>query len=329
MRVGFAGTPAFAASALAAILDAGFAVPVVLTQPDRPRGRGLHLEASPVKQLAATHGIPVLQPASLKTEGGSAEALAIPVDVLVVAAYGLILPQAVLAWPRHGALNIHASKLPRWRGAAPIQRAIMAGDTVTGVSVMQMDAGLDTGAVVDEVDVAVTPRETAGTLTAKLATAGAIAIVATLERLVRDGVLPSSPQPTDGVTYAAKIARADAAIDWSQPAVVIDRTVRAFDPIPGAHVQWDAETVKVWAAEPVAASAPAPPGTVLAIHGDGVDVACGEGALRLHRVQPAGGKRMAARAFAAGRAIAPGGRFAVGPDDALTPSKPRTLPGAT
>lgn len=311
MRVGFAGTPAFAASALAAILDAGFAVPVVLTQPDRPRGRGLHLEASPVKQLAATHGIPVVQPASLKTVGGPAEALAIPLDVLVVAAYGLILPPAVLAWPRHGALNIHASKLPRWRGAAPIQRAIMAGDSVTGVAVMQMDAGLDTGAVIEEVEVPITPRETAGTLTAKLATAGAIVIVATLERLVRDGVLPASPQPADGVTYAAKIGRADAAIDWTQPAIVIDRAVRALDPNPGAHVQWAAETVKVWAAEAVAGSAPASPGTILAVDHDGVDVACGEGALRLRVVQPAGGKRMPARAFAAGRAITSGGRFAV------------------
>jgi methionyl-tRNA formyltransferase len=165
LRVGFAGTPGFAAEALAAILDAGFAVPVVLTQPDRPRGRGLRLTPSAVKQLAGVRGIPVLQPSSLKAEGDRAEALGIPLDVLVVAAYGLILPQSVLSWPRFGALNIHASKLPRWRGAAPIQRAIMAGDAVTGITVMQMDAGLDTGAVVDAVDLPIAPRETAGTLT--------------------------------------------------------------------------------------------------------------------------------------------------------------------
>lgn len=310
MRVGFAGTPGFAAEALSAILDAGFAVPLVLTQPDRPRGRGLHVEASAVKQLATARGIPVLQPPSLKSEGAPADALAIRLDVLVVAAYGLILPPAVLAWPRHGALNIHASKLPRWRGAAPIQRAIMAGDAVTGINVMRMDAGLDTGAIVDAVDVPVTPRETAGTLTTKLSTAGAALIVATLERLARDGALPATPQPADGVTYAAKIERADAAIDWARSAIVIDRFIRALDPAPGAYAQWATESVKVWGAEPVAASSASPPGTVLAVHADGFDVACGEGALRLRAVQPAGGKRMPARAFAAGRAIAAGARFA-------------------
>ena len=237
MRVGFAGTPGFAADALTAILDAGFAVPVVLTQPDRPRGRGLRVEASAVKQLAGARGIPVLQPVSLKTESGCAEARAIPLDVLVVAAYGLILPPAVLAWPRHGALNIHASKLPRWRGAAPIQRAIMAGDTMTGVTVMQMDAGLDTGAVVDAVEFPISLRETAGSLTAKLAAMGATIIVSTLERLARGGPVPATSQPAEGVTYAAKITRADAAIDWTQPAIAIDRVIRALDPAPGAHAQ--------------------------------------------------------------------------------------------
>ncbi|MEO8753343.1 MAG: methionyl-tRNA formyltransferase [Casimicrobiaceae bacterium] len=316
MRVGFAGTPEFAATALAAILESGFAVPVVLTQPDRPRGRGLNVDASPVKQLAAGHGIPVLQPPSLKTDEGRAAALAIPLDVLVVAAYGLILPPAVLSWPRCGGLNIHASRLPRWRGAAPIQRAVMAGDTITGITVMQMDAGLDTGAVEAMAELAIAPRETAGALTARLATAGASMIVATLERLAREDALPATAQPADGVTYAAKVERADAAIDWSRPAVEIDRTIRALDPVPGAYTQWGAETVKIWTAEPVPAAAQASPGTVVAVLADGIDIDCGEGVLRLRTVQPAGGKRMPARAFAAGRAIAPGACFALRPVDA-------------
>ena len=289
---------------------------MVLTQPDRPRGRGLRLEASPVKQLAGARGIPVLQPPSLKLESGRADALAVPLDVLVVAAYGLILPPAVLAWPRCGALNIHASKLPRWRGAAPIQRAIMAGDALTGITVMQMDAGLDTGAVVDAVDLPIAPRETAGTLTTRLAARGATLIVATLERLARERALPATPQPAEGVTYAAKITRADAAIDWTRRAVDIDRVIRALNPAPGAYAQWAAETIKVWSAEPVPLTAVATPGSVVAVHADGVDVACGDGALRLHILQPAGGKRMPAHAFATGRALAPGAHFVLSPGDA-------------
>jgi methionyl-tRNA formyltransferase len=247
LRVGFAGTPGFAADALMAILDAGFAVPVVLTQPDRPRGRGLHLTPSPVKQVASARGIPVLQPPSLNVESGRADALAIPLDVLVVAAYGLILPPAVLRGLASAAQHprIEAPLAP----AAPIQRTIIAGDVLTGITVMQMDAGLDTGAGVDAVEFPVSPRETGGTLTARLAAAGAMLMVATLERLARERALSATPQPGEGVTYAAKITRADAAIDWSQPAVDIDRVVRALDPVPGAYTQWAAETVKVWAAE--------------------------------------------------------------------------------
>jgi len=314
LRVGFAGTPPFAAEALAAILGAGFAVPVVLTRPDRPQGRGLKVVPSPVKELAAAHGIPVLQPATLKTPEGRAEATAVRIDVLVVAAYGLILPPAVLAWPRHGCINIHASKLPRWRGAAPIQRALLAGDAGTGVTVMQMDEGLDTGPMIDVVDVAVAPRETAGTLTAKLAAAGAAAIVAVLERLAREGTLHAAAQPAAGATYAAKIDRDDARLDWSQPAVVLDRAVRAFDPVPGAFTSWHGQPLKVWAAEPTsradAGADDAPlPGTIVAVGAGGVDVACGDGLLRLKTVQPAGGKRMSAPAFAAGRALAPGARL--------------------
>jgi len=305
LRVGFAGTPAFAAQALAAVLEAGFPVPVVLTQPDRPSGRGLAVHPPPVKVLASEHGLTVLQPPSLRTEEGRRDALAVDLDVLVVAAYGLILPPAVLAWPRHGGLNIHASLLPRWRGAAPIQHAVLAGDTTTGITIMQMDAGLDTGAMVDRVETAIGPRDTAGALTERLAHIGASAIVRALHRLEADRALPATPQPPEGVTYAGKIARTDAELDWQQPAAALDRRIRAFDPAPGAFTRLGADTVKVWSATVVTGGAAAP-GTVVDVGGEGVDVACGEGTLRLRTVQPAGGKRMSAAAFAAGRSIVRG-----------------------
>ncbi len=309
LRVGFAGTPAFAAAALKAIISAGFAVPVVLTQPDRPRGRGMQVDPSPVKQLALQHAIPVQQPASLKADAARAAALAVPLDVLVVAAYGLILPRAILDWPRHGCINIHASLLPRWRGAAPIPRAIAAGDAATGVTIMQMDAGLDTGPMIATVPIAIALRDTAGMLHDRLAAAGGDAIVDVLRRLARDDAVASEPQPAEGATYAAKLERAEAAIDWTLPALAIDRRIRAFDPVPGAFTHWRDETVKVWSAHPSAARAGAPPGTVFGVGADGIDVACGEGVLRLVVVQPAGGKRMDAAAFAAGRALRPGMRF--------------------
>ncbi|MCC6379629.1 MAG: methionyl-tRNA formyltransferase [Burkholderiales bacterium] len=319
LRVGFAGTPAFAARSLEAIASAGFTIPLVLSQPDRPKGRGLAVSVSPVKALAESLGSPVLQPATLRTDADRAAALAIPLDVLVVAAYGLILPPAVLAWPRHGCLNIHASRLPRWRGAAPIVRAIEAGDALTAITIMQMDAGLDTGPVVDVVDVPIRERDTAGTLHDRLAEAGAKAIVATLARLARDGALASTPQPGEGATYASKIERRDAAIDWNRGAVAIDRQVRAFDPVPGAHASFAGEAVKLWRAHPVELSQAGAPGEVLSVGPDGIAVACGDteggGALRVIEVQPAGGRRMAAAAFAAGRAITPGARFAAGTAD--------------
>ena len=308
LRVGFAGTPSFAAQALDAVLEAGFPVPVVLTQPDRPSGRGLSVQPSPVKVLAGRHGLTVLQPPSLRTEEGRRDALAIDLDVLVVAAYGLILPPSVLAWPRYGGLNIHASLLPRWRGAAPIQHALLAGDPATGITIMQMDAGLDTGPMIDRVETAIDPRDTAGSLTERLAQMGAAAIVHALRRLEADRSLAATPQPLEGVTYAGKVARADAELDWKQPAVALLRRIRAFDPAPGAFTSLGADTVKVWSAA-VATGGAAAPGTVVDVGGEGLDVACGEGTLRLHTVQPAGGKRMSAAAFAAGRGVVRGAVF--------------------
>ncbi len=312
MRVGFAGTPAFAALALEALIAARFEVPLVLTQPDRPKGRGLNADPSPVKRLAIDRGLAVYQPATLKTGEVQATLLATPLDVLVVAAYGLILPLAVLCWPRLGCINIHASKLPRWRGAAPIQRAIAAGDTRTGVSIMRMDAGLDTGPIIESVDVEIASRETAGTLHDKLAAAGARAIIGVLIRLARDGAITAQPQPSVGVTYAGKVERADAVIDWSRSAANIDCQVRAFDPVPGAASEFHGQAVKVWRGEPHLALREAPAGTVLSVGKEGIDIACGAGMFRLTEVQPANGKRMPAEAFAAGRAVAPGVRFGPG-----------------
>jgi len=310
MRVGFAGTPAFAATALQAILDAGFAVPVVLTQPDRPKGRGLRVEPSPVKALAIAHGLPVLQPASLKVADARAAVIAIPVDVLVVAAYGLILPPAILDWPRHGCLNIPASLLPRWRGAAPIQRALLAGDAETGVTIMQMDPGLDTGPTLDVVRIPIGARETTGTLHDRLAAAGAGAIVSVLRRLAGGELPVATPQPAEGATYAAKIERTETAIDWRLPAAAIERRVRAFDPAPGATTSLGGAPVKIWRAEVAdVPAAGAEPGDVVGATAAGIVVACGAGALRVVELQPAGGRRVSAAAFVAGRRIAPGQRF--------------------
>jgi methionyl-tRNA formyltransferase len=310
MRVGFAGTPAFAATALQAILDAGFAVPVVLTQPDRAKGRGLRVESSPVKALAVAHGLTVLQPASLKSVDARAAVVGIPLDVLVVAAYGLILPPAILDWPRFGCVNIHASLLPRWRGAAPIQRALLAGDAESGVTIMQLDPGLDTGPMLDVVRVPIAAQETAGTLHDKLAAAGATAIVGVLHRLARGERPPATPQPADGATYAAKIDRSDAAVDWRLSSDAIERRVRAFDPVPGATTTLAGEPLKLWrAVASREAAAGAEPGTVVSATAAGIVVACGEGTLSVTEVQPAGGRRMGAASFVAGRRVSRGDRF--------------------
>jgi methionyl-tRNA formyltransferase len=312
MRVGFAGTPAFAARALAAVHANGFTIPVVLTQPDRPFGRGLALAASPVKRYAADHALPLLQPPSLKCDTVQAALRDIPIDVLVVAAYGLILPQPVLDWPRHGCLNVHASLLPRWRGAAPVARAVEAGDAVSGITIMQMDAGLDTGAIVTAQALELGARETTGTLTDRLAIVGASMIVDALCALERDGRLPAMPQPVDGATYAAKICRADTLIDWTQDAEAVDRRVRALAPSPGALAGWRGKPVKVHAAVPVEAKVAANAGMVVAVGAYGIDVACGTGALRLTHLQPAAGRSMPAQAFAAGHHVAAGERFEPG-----------------
>ncbi len=310
MKVGFAGTPAFAAHVLASLLDADFELSLVLTQPDRPRGRGLRLMPSPVKRLALDHAIPVHQPETLATDTAQAPLLASAVDVLVVAAYGLILPVTVLAWPGHGCANVHASLLPRWRGAAPLQRALLAGDAETGVTLIQMDAGLDTGPMLDAVRVPIAARDTAATLERKLAEQGSVVLVAWLRRLAAGTARPPIAQPTEGVTYAAKIGKAEAIVDWNASAAAVDRQVRAFDPAPGASTRLDGESVKLWRAHPaMLAALDAFPGTVLATDGNAVVVACGDGALAIEELQPAGGRRMSAAAFVAGRRIAQGARF--------------------
>ncbi len=297
-RVAFSGTPEFAAQALAALLHAGFEPVLVLTQPDRPAGRGQQLQASAVKQLAVQHGLPLAQPRSLRLDGkfpadaaAARQALeqARP-DVLVVAAYGLILPQWALDLPRLGCLNIHASLLPRWRGAAPIQRAIEAGDANTGITIMQMDAGLDTGAMLLAQSLPIAADDTAASLHDNLADLGASLIVRALHEWPE---LPRTPQPPAGATYASKIDKAEAAIDWAQPAALIERRVRAFDPFPGASFSAGGVVIKLWRAQVVAAASAAP-GTVLHAGSGRLIVACGDGALELLQVQRPGGKRATA-----------------------------------
>ena len=295
MRVVFAGTPPFAAHALEALVAAGHEVPLVLTQPDRPAGRGLKVTASAVAAMAAAHSIPVEKPATLKGAEALEKLRAARPDVIVVAAYGLILPRAVLELPARGCLNIHASLLPRWRGAAPIQRAILAGDATTGISIMRMDEGLDTGPVLLERAVPIGPRETSATLLAKLTDVGAQAIVEALANL---DSLALHAQDGAHATYAAKITKPEARIDWARDALDLDRQVRAFDPVPGAEATLGSETLKVWAAEPVAGRGR--PGSILAAQGAELVVACGSGALRLLRLQRAGGRKMAVAEFLRG-----------------------------
>ncbi|MDP1929151.1 MAG: methionyl-tRNA formyltransferase [Thiobacillus sp.] len=301
MRIIFAGTPPFAAAALNALADAGHDIVLVLTQPDRPAGRGMKLTPSAVKQATLARGLPVYQPVSLKTQDAQAELRAADADVMVVAAYGLILPQAVLDLPRLGCLNIHASLLPRWRGAAPIQRAILANDTETGITIMQMDAGLDTGAMLSAVTLPIHDDDTAGSLHDALATAGASAIVSALANV--DSLVPVA-QDNARATYAAKLTKEEAQLDWAVPADSLARAVRAYCPVPGAWTLLDGAPLKIWSARVVAGAGV--PGEVLRADADQLIVACGAGALALRELQSAGSKRMSAEAFLAGHSFAPG-----------------------
>jgi methionyl-tRNA formyltransferase len=302
MRLSFAGTPEFAAVALDALHAAGHEIALVLTQPDRPAGRGLQLQPSAVKQRALALGLPLAQPRGLRLEGrwpqdARSAQLALQevgAELMVVAAYGLILPRWVLELPPRGCLNIHASLLPRWRGAAPIHRAIEAGDTRTGVTLMQMDEGLDTGDMLLHAEEAILPDDNTARLHDRLAALGARLVV---QALAQPGALAREPQPAQGVTYARKVEKAEAAVDWREPAVVIERRVRAFDPFPGAHFGCSGEQVKLWRAQvrdggPDAAAKA--PGTVLELGAQGLLVACGTGALACLEVQRAGGRRQAA-----------------------------------
>ena len=306
MRIVFAGTPEFAVPALDAVVAAGHQVAAALTQPDRPSGRGLAAAASPVKRAAARLGVAVLQPATLKTPEAQAEIRTLAPDALVVAAYGLILPQAALDLPRLGAINIHASLLPRWRGAAPIHRALLAGDRETGISIMRMEAGLDTGPVLLREAVPILPDDTAGTLHDRLAALGARLVVEALAGLAR-GTLTATPQPTEGVTYAAKLQKDEARIDWRRPAAEIERQVRAFNPFPVAGARVRSTEVKIWRAAVVDGAGE--PGAVIEIDPAGIVVAGGAGALRLEELQRAGGKRLSARDFLRGFPLAVGERF--------------------
>ena len=305
MKVIFAGTPDFAAAALKAIAAAGFEIPLVLTQPDRPKGRGMQLAQSPVKQAALELGLRVAQPEKLRNNAEALQMLKeVEADVMVVAAYGLILPQDVLDTPKHGCLNIHASLLPRWRGAAPIQRAIEAGDAETGVCIMQMDIGLDTGDVVSEHRYTIQPTDTANEVHDALMNLGAAAIVADLQQLKTEGRLKSVKQPEKGVTYAQKLSKEEARIDWNESAAVIERKIRAFNPVPAAWVEYQGKPMKIWRAEVVAQQGRA--GEVLSCSSDGLIVACGANALKITELQPSGGKRMNIAAFAAGHTVEAG-----------------------
>ena len=311
MKVIFAGTPEFAAIALARLHESGFEIPLVLTQPDRPAGRGMQLQPSPVKSYALKHGMPVAQPVSLRLDGkypeqaaaAHAQLKATEHEVMVVAAYGLILPASILSIPPMGCLNIHASLLPRWRGAAPIHRAIEAGDSETGITIMQMDEGLDTGPMLLTRSERINATDTTGSLHDRLAALGGELIVDALKKLQQGGLLAQA-QPTDGMTYAAKISKQEADLDFRLPAETLLRRIHAFNPFPGAVVHLHETAVKIWQASSVEAKGK--PGEILSVTSEGVVVACGSGALKLLELQKPGGKRLAAAQFIQGFAMEPG-----------------------
>jgi methionyl-tRNA formyltransferase len=294
LRIVFAGTPEFSVPSLQACRASGAEVVAVYTQPDRPAGRGRKLTPGPVKQAALAAGLPVEQPASLKSTDAQAALAAYAPDLLVVIAYGLILPRAVLALPRLGGWNVHASLLPRWRGAAPIQRAILAGDSETGVALMQMEAGLDTGPVLLEARTPIHPGETGGSLHDRLALLGAQVLAEGLRRTLAGEVLAATPQAAAGATYAHKLDKAEARLDFAQPAIVLERKVRAFNPWPVAEGGIAGEHVRIWAAHALPRSHDAAPGSLLAVGREGITLACGEGALCVTALQRPGGKRISA-----------------------------------
>ena len=308
MRIVFAGTPAFAATVLAKLLDTGHEVALVLTQPDRPSGRGLRSVPGAVKQLAEQHGIEAFQPDSLKNQDALRRLAAARPDAIVTAAYGLILPQPVLDLAPHGALNVHASLLPRWRGAAPIQRALLAGDRETGITIIHMDEGLDTGPILAQRALAISDEDDAQSLHDRLALLGGDQMATVLEMLAA-GTPRQTVQPADGATYAQKIRDTEAVIDWSKPALQIERAVRAFRPAPGAQTGVRGTRCKIWRARLATGSGEA--GTVIGIASDAIKVACGDGALEITELQRAGGRRLPTGEFLRGYPIALGDRLAI------------------
>jgi methionyl-tRNA formyltransferase len=309
MNLVFAGTPEFAVPALKALLDAGHTVLAVYTQPDRPAGRGRKLGMSAVKEFAVTRGLPVHQPLTLKSETEAETLRALKPDAMIVIAYGLILPQTILSIPQYGCINVHASLLPRWRGAAPIQRAIEAGDADTGVTIMQMDAGLDTGAMLAVAQTPIGADDTAATLHDRLAQLGGRLLVDTLAQLVRGAIVPQA-QDSALATYATKLNKDEARLDWNADAELLARRIRAFNPWPVAYTALDGQALRLWHAQaehpPVAEQ---PPGTVLSADADGVRVQCARGVLRITRLQLEGGKVLEAHAFLNGRPLPPGTRL--------------------
>jgi methionyl-tRNA formyltransferase len=307
MRVVFAGTPAFATVVLSRLLDSHHSVQLVLTQPDRAAGRGLRPTQSPVKQFALARGIELDQPSSLKTPEALARLRSTKADAMVVAAYGLILPQVVLDLFPRGCINIHASLLPRWRGAAPIQRALLAGDHETGICIMAMDAGLDTGPIYLRESIPIASVDTAASLHDQLAVLGGRLIVDALDR-IETGNLLAQPQASQGVTYATKIDKTESAIDWKRNAIDIERAVRAFNPVPGAHTKLDGAPLKIWSAQAVS-DRHGFPGEVIATSDDTIDIACGEGSLAVSELQRAGSRRLPARDFLLGYPLTAGTRL--------------------
>ena len=306
LRIIFAGTPDFAAPALASLIEAGHKVVLVLTQPDRPSGRGMKLKASPVKELALQHGIEVFQPETLKDAAAQSRIEEAKADVMIVAAYGLIIPTNVLNMPRLGCYNIHASLLPRWRGAAPIQRSLLAGDKETGVTIMEVVPALDAGAMISKGIVTITELDTAQTLHDALAKTGAELMVQAMEKLSKNGALDSTPQDESLVTYAEKLQKSEATIDWNKSADAISKQVRAFNPFPVATAMLNGEICRIWMATKKSGKGRA--GEVIATN-ETIDVACGEDVLSIHELQLPGGKRLKAREFLTGRQLTVGTQF--------------------